>query len=72
MDRVLKTARRVYGGDVGDRTPDLRLAKPALYQLSYIPGKKPSRLLAAYRLQLLHGGPGWNRTTDLTLIRRAL
>ena len=25
------------GGDVGDRTPDLRLAKPALYQLSYIP-----------------------------------
>ena len=27
-----------YGGDDGDRTHDLRLAKPALYQLSYIPG----------------------------------
>jgi hypothetical protein len=26
------------GGDEGDRTPDLRLAKPALSQLSYIPG----------------------------------
>ncbi len=24
-------------GDDGDRTHDLRLAKPALYQLSYIP-----------------------------------
>jgi hypothetical protein len=26
-----------FGGDDGDRTHDLRLAKPALYQLSYIP-----------------------------------
>src|ERR1700722_2472403 len=25
-------------GDDGDRTHDLRLAKPALYQLSYVPG----------------------------------
>ena len=25
-------------GDEGDRTLDLRLAKPALYQLSYVPG----------------------------------
>ena len=26
-------------GDEGDRTLDLRLAKPALYQLSYVPGE---------------------------------
>jgi hypothetical protein len=26
-----------HSGDDGDRTHDLRLAKPALYQLSYIP-----------------------------------
>ena len=58
------------GGDVGDRTPGLRLAKPALYQLSYIPGI--NRSLPFLMLQLLHGGPGRNRTTDLTLIRRAL
>src|SRR5665213_3564658 len=29
------------GGDDGDRTHDLRLAKPALYQLSYIPDDSP-------------------------------
>ena len=29
--------RIICGGDKGDRTPDLRLAKPALSQLSYIP-----------------------------------
>ena len=28
-------------GDDGDRTHDLRLAKPALYQLSYIPEEVP-------------------------------
>ena len=27
----------VHGGDDGDRTHDLRLAKPALSQLSYVP-----------------------------------
>jgi hypothetical protein len=27
-----------FRGDEGDRTLDLRLAKPALYQLSYVPG----------------------------------
>ena len=27
----------VFGGDDRDRTGDLRLAKPALYQLSYVP-----------------------------------
>ena len=29
----------LYGGDERDRTVDLRLAKPALSQLSYIPRK---------------------------------
>ena len=46
------------GGADRDRTGDLRLAKAALYQLSYSPGRD--------------GGPKWIRTTDLTLIRRAL
>jgi hypothetical protein len=27
----------VNGGDTGNRTPDLLLAKQALYQLSYVP-----------------------------------
>src|SRR5439155_25746712 len=49
------------GGDSGARTRNLRLAKPAPSQLSYIPGKGRSV-----------GGPGWTRTTHLTLIRRAL
>jgi hypothetical protein len=31
-------ANRAFCGDEGDRTLDLRLAKPALYQLSYVPG----------------------------------
>ena len=33
-----KTEFSPFGGDDGDRTHDLRLAKPALYQLSYVPG----------------------------------
>ena len=54
------------GGDSGARTRSLRLAKPALSQLSYIPAG-----LVAYRPRSV-GGPGWTRTTHLTLIRRAL
>ena len=58
------------GGDSGARTRSLRLAKPALSQLSYIPaanrrGRPPARARSV-------GGPGWTRTTHLTLIRRAL
>ena len=45
------------GGGKEVRTPDLRLAKPSLSQLSYTPN---------------NGGPGKTRTSDLTLIRRAL
>ena len=33
----MKAPRRTTGGDEGIRTPDLRLAKAALFQLSYIP-----------------------------------
>ena len=58
------------GGDSGARTRNLRLAKPALSQLSYIPGTRGSRLAA--RGSQEDGGPGWTRTTHLTLIRRAL
>jgi hypothetical protein len=40
----------IYGGDNRDRTGDLRLAKPALSQLSYIPDAtkkaEPERLAA--------------------------
>jgi hypothetical protein len=53
------------GGDSGARTRSLRLAKPALSQLSYIPDRRPAR-------PDVDGGPGWTRTTHLTLIRRAL
>ena len=46
---------RVAGGDDRDRTDDLRLAKPALSQLSYIPGNRD----AAAALNLMcAGGPG--------------
>ena len=53
---LLSTAR-FSGGGKEVRTPDLRLAKPSLSQLSYTPD---------------NGGPGKTRTYDLTLIRRAL
>ena len=48
---------RPTGGDKGIRTPDPLLAKQVLSQLSYVPTR---------------GGPGKTRTSDLTLIRRAL
>ena len=56
------------GGDSGARTRSLRLAKPALSQLSYIPEADRH----AVRCGAERGGPGWTRTTHLTLIRRAL
>ena len=49
------------GGDEGTRTPDLCLAKAPLSRLSYIPRLLPHPC-----------GPGKTRTSDLTLIRRAL
>ena len=48
------------GGGKRDRTVDLRVANASLSQLSYTP------------ITSLSGGPGRTRTSDLTLIRRAL
>ena len=48
------------GGDNRDRTDDPLLAKQVLSQLSYTP------------IFNLNGGPKWARTTDLTIISRAL
>jgi hypothetical protein len=56
--------RKSSGGADRDRTDDLRLAKPALSQLSYSP--------MDHVVESTHGGPGKIRTSDLALIRRAL
>ena len=50
------------GGDERSRTADPLLAKQVLSQLSYIP-------LMSFPP---NGGPSWDRTRDLTLIKRAL
>ncbi len=50
--------KKVGGGGNRTRTGDPLLAKQVLYQLSYTPDKG--------------GGPKWTRTTDLTIISRAL
>ena len=57
------------GGDEGARTPDLRLAKAALSQLSYIPtsGKSPVVIPTS-----LHSGPDWIRTSDPCVISTVL
>jgi hypothetical protein len=60
-------ARR--GGDDRARTDDPLLAKQVLSQLSYIP-LSPRGIARVHKPS--GGGPEWNRTTDLTLIRRAL
>ena len=52
----------LLGGGKESRTPDLMLAKHALYQLSYTPGREPPE----------SGGLIWTRTRDLPLIRRVL
>ena len=52
-------------GDNEIRTRDLLLARQALSQLSYTPIGLVSYLF-------LRSGLKWTRTTDLTLIRRAL
>ncbi len=60
------TSLKFSGGDDRSRTGDPRLAKPVLYQLSYIPVIK---IRPVYQT---NGGPDESRTCDLTLIRRAL
>ena len=62
--------KAVDGGAGRDRTDDLKLAKLPLSQLSYSPLKNAIRQHSDNLDE--HGGPGWTRTTDLTLIRRAL
>ncbi len=62
------------GGARRDRTDDLMLAKHALYRLSYCPGRERSRGEAPRSRSrgAVTGGPGKTRTSDLTLIKRAL
>ncbi len=52
-----------FPGDDGDRTRNLRLAKPSLSQLSYIP------VIQQWTQQ---NGRTWARTRDLSFIRAAL
>ncbi len=68
------------GGARRDRTDDLMLAKHALSQLSYGPGRRtddrPRRTGGTSSVlrgpSSDPGGPGKTRTSDLTLIKRAL
>ena len=59
-------------GDEGIRTPDPLLARQVLSQLSYAPlcGRMPGREILLRATS--RNGLKWTRTTDLTLIRRAL
>ena len=59
---ALNSHIRTFGGDEQDRTVDLLLARQALSQLSYAP----------IFFLLVDGGLKRTRTSDLTLIRRAL
>ena len=72
---------RSHGGDERNRTADPLLAKQVLSRLSYIPTNelpifdfglriKHPRSSIANRQSI--GGPSWDRTRDLTLIKRAL
>ncbi len=55
-----------HSGDEGIRTPDPLLARQVLSQLSYTP------IGVLLILFFYKHGLKWTRTTDLTLIRRAL
>ena len=61
--------RPIYGGDEEIRTPDPLLARQVLSQLSYTP---TNRDCYSILISLSANGLEWTRTTDLTLIRRAL
>lgn len=69
-------AFKIVGGGKGVRTPGLRLAKPALSQLSYTPfrNKHPSgdSALAGVFIAKEDGGPDKIRTCDLPVISRTL
>ena len=53
---VLRSAQDELGGADRDRTDDLRLAKPALSQLSYSP---IDRGIPGFTRPSEDGGPGW-------------
>ena len=72
--------RAKASGDDRDRTGNLRLAKPALSQLSYVPGRVECPGSSVQRHCSRHwtldtgleSGRAWIRTTDLSFIRAAL
>ena len=51
-----------FGGGERDRTDDPLRARQVLSQLSYTPKRRADG----------NGGPGWTRTSDLTIISRVL
>ena len=80
--RRRSTPAEQTGGDDGDRTHDLRLAKPALSQLSYVPALVPLDIYnnrpsgdsanAGATIVKISGGPDKVRTCDLPVISRTL
>ncbi len=85
LDRALWVSRPQFpasglqpGGDERVRTANLRLAKPALSQLSYVPAHHFGlRIHASPHAAIVNpkprnGGPNWTRTNGLVLIRDAL
>ena len=71
------TSNHIRSGDKGIRTLDPLLARQVLSQLSYAPLRVIMLLLVlALTFSVSFGfspyGLKWTRTTDLTLIRRAL
>ncbi len=62
----------MVGGDERNRTADPLLAKQVLSHLSYIPTFSPRAKKIRFSRNENLGGPSWDRTRDLTLIKRAL
>ncbi len=64
------------GGDERNRTADPLLAKQVLSRLSYIPDPIADFGFRISNSEIINpqlpGGPSWDRTRDLTLIKRAL
>ena len=79
-NKFYRLLSELLSGDGEIRTLDPLLARQVLSQLSYTPTDAvPSSIVSLYLLFLLDGlalafanGLEWTRTTDLTLIRRAL
>ena len=67
FSRYVSWIKTIHSGDEGIRTPDPLLARQVLSQLSYTPMG-----IFIYKYLLILSGLKWTRTTDLTLIRRAL